>query len=344
MRNRYLFIFILLLLFMNGGCSKRSEPVRPIKHMVIETSSDAIKKSYSGVSQAYTKSVLSFRVPGNIEKRNVNLGDRVKEGDVLAELDRTDYKTKLNKAKAQFIAAEADIERYRSLYEEESATKQELDQKESSYEVAKSELELAKKNLDYTLLTAPADGMISKVSAEVFETVQTGQAICTLDEINKFKINVGLPTSLIGKVKKGDDVIVIFDEIKNEKFSGIINEIGVDIDPKTATFPITINMVKDDKRFRGGMVAEVVFNFKLPAKEQDDRIIVPAYTVLEDQNGERYVWLYDKKESRVYKHKVVVGDISEAGMEIKSGLKNDDIIATAGIHYLFNGQKVKLLD
>jgi len=327
-----------------SGCGKKpefEEAARPIKYMTVEKADAIQKKVYNGVSRSTVESQLSFRVGGKIEDLPINVGETVTQGQVLAKLDPTDYRTKLNEMEAKYVSAKADIERYRLLYEEESATKQELDQAQAAYDVAKAQYELAEKEFSYTTLKAPREGRIVSKGAEVNENVAAGKVICVIETGKELEVRVGLPEHLIGRVKKGEKTSVSFDSVKDKEYSAVVTEVGVRIDEKTATFPVTVQIEGQQSELRAGMVADVEFTF-MPLREGQTAIRVPPQAVLEDPEGRQYVWVYDEATSKVNKKQVEVGEITQRGAEVKSGLEGGEIIATAGAPYLREGQKVTL--
>jgi len=329
-----------------AGCGKKVETtefVRPIKSMRVgELVSDA-GKHYSGVAKSTTEANLSFRVPGEIIELPVKTGDEVQKDKILAKLDPTDYQTKVNEAKAVYVQARADLERYRLLYEEENATKQELDVAQAHFDTANAQYDLAKQYLAYTVLKAPRYGWIASVPVEVHETVSRGQTICRFESGGVLEINLGLPESLIGQVRQGGPVEARFDAVANVMFDAIITKVGVRVDERTATFPVTVELTKEDNRLRSGMVAEVVFQVR-SAELKEGQFLVPSQAVLEDSDGKRYVWVYDAETQTVRRREVKIGSISDAGVQVLSGLRGGEVIPTAGIHYLEEGQKVRLIE
>jgi len=329
-----------------AGCGKKGdeEQVRPIKYMIVQKGDAAMQKEYSGVSKNITESQLSFRVSGMIEELPIKVGQHVTDGQTLARLDPTDYEMKAKEMEAEHVSAQADLKRYRALYEEESATKQELDDAQARADIAKAQYDLAKQELSYTVLKAPAAGQVVEKPVEVHENVMAGQIVCILETGKEMEVKVGLPEYLIGWVKKGDKAKISFKSIGDKSYEAIVTEVGVRIDEKTGTFPVTTQIVKHEGELRAGMVADVKFIFTPPDKDASETITVPSEALLEDPKGFRYVWVFDPDKETVSKRKVEVDQLTQGGTMIKSGLESGEIIATAGAHYLHEGQKVKLLE
>ncbi len=342
---KFIIAAVLILTMSITGCGRKKkfeEPARPIKYMTVEKGDTVRKKVYNGVSKNITESQISFRVSGMIQELPIKVGQAVKKDEMLARLDQTDFQTKVNEMRATYVNAEADLKRYRLLYEEESATKQELDQAQANYDVAKSQLELAEQELSYTVLKAPSDGLIVSKPVEVHENVSVGQTICELETGKELEVKVGLPENLIGRVSKGEETVARFGSVKDKEYRAVVTEVGVRVDEKTATFPVTVEIVGQHDELRAGMVADVEFTFR-PPKDASKTIKVPTQAVLEDPSGKRFVWVYNGESGTVTKREVRVAGVTQEGTEIVSGLEPGEIIATAGAHYLRDGQKVKLL-
>jgi len=327
------------------GCGKKEAeelPPRPIKTMTIGEASSAGERTFSGVSVSTITSNLAFQVSGRIIEKNVLKGQFVEEGFVIAKIDPVDYETKVNEVKPAFIKAEAELSRYRSLYEDDSATKQELDNAQADYDASKSQLELAEQELAYTILAAEASGTIANDDFEVYEVVDVGQVLCILESGDSFDVDLGLPEYLVGRVKNGDTVSVSFESMNDQVFSAVVTSVGRRVDEATATFPVTVTLNDTNERFRSGMVADV--KFTVSSDEAAGVIHVPVQAVYEDSTGSKYVWVYDSEAGVVNARKVSVGQIKTEGIEIKEGLSKGEIIVTAGVHYLEEGQKVVLVD
>jgi len=355
-RLSYIGFTAILAVLIVAGCGKEKfeEAPKPIMFIVVAKEGALEKKVYSGISKNITESKISFRVDGAIEYYPIKVGQAVEKGEVLARLDPTDFQTKVDAKKAEFISSEADLKRYRLLYEEESATKQELDKAQANHDVAKAQYEFSQQELSYAVLKAPNKGLIVSTDVELHENVTVGQTVCVLETGKELEVKVGLPERLIGQVRKGDKVQVHFESIVDKQYDAKVTEVGVRIDEKTATFPVTVEIVGQHEGLRAGMVADVEFSFETP-RTIAGMINIPANAVLEDPDGKTYVWVYeedeeDKEETvqqrlqgTVHRRDVEVGELTENGIEITGGLEPGDVVASAGAAYLQEGQKVSLM-
>ena len=203
----------------------REPIIRPVRTQQVLATGGTRVRTFSGTAQAGLESRLSFRVPGKVRLLNVNLGDHVKAGDLIAELDPMDYRLQVEEAEASLERARADLRnaeakyaRVRALYENRNASRDDLDAARAGAESARAQvhsiekrLELVGSQLRYTRLKAATDGAIAEVGAEVNENVQAGQTVVLLTSGARPEVKVGMPESLIAQVEAGGKVSVTFD-------------------------------------------------------------------------------------------------------------------------------------
>jgi RND family efflux transporter MFP subunit len=333
------------------------EPIiRPVRTQLVFSTGRTRVRTFSGTAQAGLESRLSFRVPGKVRLLNINVGDHVKAGDLIAELDPMDYRLQveeieasLERARADLRNAEAKYARVRALYENRNASRDDLDAARAGSESARAQvhsiqkrLELARSQLRYTRLKAATDGAIAELSVEVNENVQAGQTVVLLTSGARPEVKVGMPESLIAQVEAGGKVSVTFDATPGETFTAVITEVGV-VTGMSTTYPVTVRLEEADPDVRPGMAAEVAFRFGSP----DDRegFLVPPVAVAEDRKG-RYVFLVEQGSEGfgVARRKpVTVGELREEGIEILEGVSDGDLLVIAGISKIVDGMKVRLL-
>ena len=355
----FIIITILLsLVFLSCGEEKVNEEIiRPVRYQEVIIGGSGRTRSFSGVAKAGIESKLSFKVSGTIKSINVKVGDIVNRGKLIATLDATDYAIKVQEAEAglkeaesQELNAKNNYERAKSLYETNSISKSELDAARAQFESTraaverlKSTLEYARLQYSYTRLVAPIEGTIAEIPAEINENVVAGKHVVTITSKGKAEVEVSMPEVLISSVKVGKEVTITFDAIRDKTFSGKVSEVGVSTGGFSTTYPVKLRLDEEDPQIRPGMAAKVIFKFE----ESDalNRIIVPPATVGEDSDG-RYVFTVTP-DSEGYgiakKVRVVVGELTGGGLEIIDGLVNGDLIITAGVTRIQDGQKVKLL-
>ena len=338
----------LCMMMMMQGCSNKPSQeqqqtmVRPVKTMTIVEQPVVRDRILSGISQSKTSSKLSFRVSGTITALPAKVGDKVKKDQKLAELDPADFKLQLDEATAAYKASEAQLKRVQELYEGGNASKQELDDVWARRDGDFSKMELLQKQLSYTTLVSPADGYISSVAAEVNETVAQGQPVCTLEQEGDIDVMVGLPDSLIHAIKQNDQAEVSFASIPGGLYAAEVAEIGVTTDVVTRTFPVKLRLLNLDPRVKPGLTCDV--RFSIHEQRDSGGIYIPTDAVKEDEKGKKFIWIYDDATSCVKAREIVLGQVTERGFQVLSGVSVGDIIVIAGVHYLEEGQKVRLMD
>jgi len=314
-------------------------------------------RTFSGVAKASIESNLSFKVLGTIKNIRIKVGDTVKPGDLLAELDDIDYelrvrkgKAALEQARAQLRNATAQNERIRLLYESNNASRADLDAALTAYESAQASvsafeqtLELANLQLNYTRLIAPIGGSIASVNVEENENVDPGETVALLSSSSQIEVEVSIPEKLISQIHEGNTVSVTFDAVEGEEFSGSITEVGITTTEGSAAYPVTVKLDNDTKNVRAGMAAEVTFTFE----SEDNRtvIIVPSHAIGEDRDG-RFIYVAEPVEegrATIVRKNVTVGDFTASGIEVFEGLNDGDMVVTAGMSKITEGMTVKLL-
>jgi RND family efflux transporter MFP subunit len=312
-------------------------------------------RSFSGVAEAKTRSELSFKVSGTLERIPVKVGDKVATGDLIASLDPTDHELAVQEAEAELTRAQAEkrnadaaYQRIQLLYENRTASLNDLDAARAAAESGEARvvsvekrLELARLQLSYCRLAAPSSGAIASVPREVGENVSPGQPVAILASSGRLKVSLQVPEALIARIREGDSVTVKFDAIPARAFAAVVAEVGVAALGAATTYPVTARLVDETGEVRPGMAAEVAFRFG--GSGGPDRILVPPAAVGEDRQG-RFVFVLEITEGDAgvaRRRAVTVGALTEAGLEIVDGLEDGDLLITAGVTKLHDGRPVR---
>ena len=360
-------LYVLIILassFIAFGCRKKEEApevVRSIKWIKVAETSTKQVRMISGTTKPVDQTALSFAVGGTVEEVKVKLGEDVEKGQVLAELDRQpfvlkvrDAEAELSKAEAIVVERRANYERYVALYESNNASKAELDEARASFDSAKSQVKaaeaqlgLARRDLRKTKLRAPFNGTISVKEIEPFVEVPVGRAVFGLDgEESGYEVSAAVPDSVLINLSVGDEADVVFPVLNNRRVRGVITELG-SRSRTASTYPVTVQLQKQYDDFRSGMSVEVAFEF-IPESETGEPIetglAVPLAAILVGAEKTQFVFIYDEQSSTVKKTQIKPLNLRENDVLIEPGaLKAGDIIATAGVQFLTDGQKVNLM-
>lgn len=329
--------------------------LRPVRYQEITSAGGERQRTFSGVAQADVESTLSFRVSGNLRRVRVEVGDSVSQGQRIAELDPTDYRLRLEEAKAALLQAEAqarqaeaDYERVQGLYENNNAAKSDLDagraaaeSARAAIEASKQQVEQARSQLSYTVLRVPQSGYIASVPVEVNENIIAGREIAVLASGSRPEVTLAMPESLIRYCERGDVVSVQFSAFQAEAFPASVTKVGVMATGLATTFPVTVQLDEPTERVRSGMAADVTFTFRA-AQGEGIRYLLPPHAVLEDRDG-RFVYLVTAPgdgEGTIERRNVEVGEITGDGLEILSGIAKGDRVVTAGVSQISDGLRV----
>ena len=365
-RSRFLSYIVCLTVPMLAvvGCGKEEKPpevIRSIRWIKVAETSTKQVRMISGTTKPVDQTALSFAVAGTVERVKVRLGDQVKKGQVLAELDQQpfvlgvrDAEAELSKAQARTVERRANYERYVALYESNNASKAELDEARASFDSAKSQVEAAKaklglahRDLRKTQLRAPFNGTISVKEIEPFIEVPVGRAVFGLDGVESgFEVSAAVPDSVLISLSVGDEADVVFPALNNRKVRGVITELG-SRSRTASTYPVTVQLQEQFPELRSGMSVEVAFEF-IPESETGEPIVtgllVPIEAFLVGAEKTHFVFVYDEKSSTVKKTQIKTLNLRENDVIVQPGaLKAGDIIATAGAAFLSDGQKVNLM-
>lgn len=330
-------------------------PLRPVRTIEVRSAGMTRSRTFAGVAQADVEARLSFRVAGLVRRLLVQSGDRVEAGQLIAELDPTDYELReqeagadLIQAQAQARQADAEYERVRGLYENRNASRSDLDASRAASEssralidAAQQRLEQARAQLSYTRLRAPTAGSIGRVPVEVNENVGSGEEIAVLTSGERPDVDVRVPESLIGEIVRGSEVQVTFDALPGRVFEAVVTEVGVMSTTLSTTFPVAVRLVSAEPDVRAGMAAQVRFSFAVD--DDRERFIVPAHAVAEDRDG-RFVYVVESTGTgvgTVRRRDVRVGELTGDGLEVLDGLHDGELVVTAGVSQIRDGLEVK---
>ena len=360
--NSVLILFIALSIF---GCSKQEaeekEVIRPVRTFEIPSPGQFSQRNFPGRAKATQEIDLAFRVSGPLITFPVDVGDTVKVGDIVARIDPRDFEVNVQSAQGKLDNAIAASRRAQSEYQRElnilkqdpGATSQTaVDRKREQRDKAKAniksfaaELESAKDQLEYTYLKAPFDGNVVNTYVENFENVQAKQPILRILDDSLIEMVVNIPESLISLAPHVEDIKVVFDPFPDTEIQAQIKEIGTEASATTRTYPVTLVMQQPEgKKILPGMAGKA--SGTPPREIAGDMlgIEIPVTAVFTDESsGNSFVWVIDESDLTVAKRQVEVDQMGDRGVRIISGLKEDELIASAGVNYLFEGQKVKLL-
>ena len=297
---------------------------------VVEVTSRVVPQTatYTSTVQPYVKNNIAPQMAGRITKINAEIGDFVKKGQVLAEID----KVQLQQAQLQLHNQEVELERLRALYNAGGLSKSDLDAIELSYNVTKTQVENL---LENTVLCSPIDGVVTARNYDVGDMYAMSMPIYTVEQIKPVKLLVAISESEYNKVKKGDSVEIKADALPETTFNGKIEKIYPTIDPSTRTFTAEVVVANNYNSLRPGMFARVTVNFG-----SSRNVVIPDVAVVKQQgSGERFVYILNE-DGTVNYQKVLLGRRMGAEYEVLEGVPSGAKVVVGGQIRLKDGIKV----
>jgi len=358
---RYVFIIVSSLVLLACAPQKPEfkEAVRPIAWTQVESSNLDQVRRLSGTVKPVESANLSFQVGGKVAGVEVNLGDKVTKGQVLAQLDQRSFKLSLQSAQARLQQAQSalteasnEYNRYKELSEQGLVSRSGFDNAKAAFEstsssvnVAKAQYDIARKDLQDTTLTAPYNGKITKRMLEPSVQVAPGAGVFEIEGEDGLEVQVMVPETMIRDLNQGTKMVISYPALLNVKGSGVIREIGTSAQSANA-YPVAVLIESDTTELRAGMTAEIDFTFEGVGRTgyRGTIIQVPVSSLAADVGQGVFVFVYDKNAQVVNKRMVQTENIIDNQVLISDGLKAGEIIATAGANYLRDGQQVTLLD
>ena len=297
---------------------------------VVEVSTREVPQTatYTSTVQPYVKNNIAPQMAGRITKINAEIGDFVKKGQVLAEID----KAQLQQAQLQLHNQEVELERLRALYDAGGLSKSDLDAIELSYNVIKTQVDNL---LENTVLCSPIDGVVTARNYDVGDMYAMSMPIYTVEQIRPVKLLVGISESDYTKVKKGDAVEITVDALPGQTFTGKVGKIYPTIDAATRTFLVEVVVTNNGNVLRPGMFARVNVTFGV-----NNNVVIPDVAVVKQQgSGERFVYILNQ-DGTVNYQKVVLGRRMGAEYEVLEGIPSGAKVVTGGQIRLMDGVKV----
>ena len=320
------------------GSDTSAVKIEKVKISILQPRKIAKDIEYTSTLKAFEEVNLVPAAPGRIEKIYVEVGNRVKKGDLLVQMDQTQFL----QAMLQLKNLETDYKRLDTLQKAGSVTKQQFDQISTQYEVAKKNVDFLKEN---TKLLAPFDGIISgkyfengEMYSALPNTVVGKAAIISIVQINPLKAQVNIPETYFPLVSTGMKTGVLCDIYPDQKFPGNILRKYPTIDPMSHSFTIELSVNNPGEKLRPGMFCRV--NLMLG---EVNALVAPSLAVLKMQgSNERYIFL--EKDGKAKRVIVSIGKRYDEYVElITNELKEGDHLIVVGQARLIDGQPVEVV-
>ena len=299
--------------------------------VVAPTRGPAIDAIYAtGTVEPTVMLPIAPRVAGRIVDLNVDEGQVVKKGQVLARLDDADLRSTVDELEARATYAQAQHERIANLVRQGFMAKAESERTRAEMDAALAAARRARSQRDYMSLTAPADGLVIRRDGERGQFIPAGQAVFFLSCCAPLRVTAEVDEEDIARVKDGQKAVMQADALPGEVFDGAVSEVTPKGDPVSRSYRVRIRLA-DPARFRVGMTVDV----NLIVAERANALLVPA-TAVQD----KAVWVV--RDGRLRKQPVRLGASGAGRTEIVEGLAADARIVAAPTAGLEEGRRAKV--
>jgi multidrug efflux system membrane fusion protein len=338
-----------------AACSKQEpapEPIRSVKVMAVGVDTIKSNHEFAGEVRARVESRLGFRVAGKIVKRQAELGQHVKAGQLLAQLDPRDYQLAADAARAQVAAAStnrdlaaADYKRYAALRDQNFISGAELERRETTLKAAQAQLDQARAQLasqgnqaGYANLVADVSGVVTAVEAEPGQVVTAGMAVVRIAQDGPRDVVFSVPEDKVAAIKPGSDVGVRVWASDKPNLNGKVREVAASADPVTRTFAIKVALEAGAVPSLGATAyvsPQALSHTGIPV------IKLPTSALRKEGQGTA-VWVLDKATMTIKSQPIQIATADGNEAVVAAGLQPGMLVVSAGVHVLRPGEKVAI--
>ncbi len=327
------------------------ESVRPVKLAQVVVGGAAERAVFAGEVKPRYENDLAFRIGGKVVARDVDVGTRVRKGQVIARLDPADVALQAEAAKAQVASAQTDYEyakaeygRYENLFAQKFVSGSALDQKRNLLNSTRAKLgqaqaqqSVSRNQAGYATLVADQDGVITAVNAEAGQVVAAAQPVARLARENEREIAISVPENRLRELTGSRALAVVLWANPAKPYAARVREVAPAVDPVTRTFAVRVTVLAPDPVMQWGMTANVVVDGTANATTA----LLPPASIYHDAEGKPAVWIYDPAAKTVALRSVAIGQFREDGVVVTSGVANGEWVVAAGANKLRPGQIVR---
>lgn len=350
---------LLSAAWLLAACSKPAppeEPVRAVKVVTVGAASVQTASEYAAEVRPRIESRLSFRVAGKLLKRHVEVGQHVKAGQLLAEMDPQDFALAVQSAQAQVAVAgtnlklaDADYQRYKALKVQNFISDAELERRDTGLQSARAQLDQAQaqltaqqNQLGYTRLQADVSGVVTGVDAEPGQVV--GQVIGAAVPVVRIAPDgprdavFSVPEDRVASIKPGMTVTVK-SVASNTPFSGVLREVGSSADPVTRTYLVKVTLPTSDALALGSTLS---VSFPAAVQTVHSTVLKLPTSALRQEGNTTMVWVLEPASMTVKAQTIQLAAFDGNDVVVASGLQPGTQVVATGVHVLANGQKVTI--
>lgn len=327
-----------VLLLTTAACKKKEkedarEALR-VETAVAGTSQVNTGRSYSGVIEESTGTVLSFKVPGTISRILVDAGTRVAKGQLIATLDDSSLQNSYEMAKATLATAQDTYDRMKQLHAANAITDMKWVEVENALKTAQSACNIAKNTLNDSKIYAPFSGVISEKFSDAGSTAIPGVPVVKLVEISPLKAKISVAEKDISDFAMNAPGVIAVDAVGGLSVDGKVCDKGVAADPLSRTYDVKFLIDNPDGKLLPGMLCNVT----LKSDDAAEALTVPINAVLLDDRNQSFLWTVS--DGKAHKTVIKLGAYTDGGVIVDSGLAEGTEYIVAGQQKVSEGMDV----
>ena len=286
---------------------------------------------------------LAFQIPGQIVHLAVEPGDNIREGDVIAELDRVDFELAVSRARASYDLANSELQRASGLAERGVAADARLDTARAQFAQAEVALREAERRLSQTQIVAPFDAIVARTFVEEYVNVTSAAPVARLQDVSEMRIMISLPEELaaVARVEPDAfDIVASFPAVPGYTAPLVLRSFATDADRTAQTYDVEFAITGDvDPRMLPGMTADVRITMASEGNSLQS-VIVPVSAVDTTSRTDPTIWVYEESSGQVARRTVRLGLPVDSEIVVLEGLEGNELVVSGGWWRLRDNQAV----
>lgn len=344
MRYSSLLLTVATLGAMLTSCGfkkEKSTVIPPVKVDVIAATGGipSGSRQYSGTVESGDGADMSFTIAGTLKGLYVEPGQKVKKGQLLAEVDAASLQNANQVAEATLAQAQDAYNRLKKLHDANALPDIQWVDVQSKLRQAQNAAEIARRAVGDARIYSPINGIVSEKLADVGQTVAPAVPVVRIVSIGDVKVSISVPEAEIGAMKPGIKATVTAEAVETGALEGVLTEQGIVANPLSRTYDVKFKVSNATGTLRPGMLCNVNVDLPKSGEEEVSEIILPASSVLLSADNRHFVWL--AKGGKAEQRFVKTGSLLSEGIEITDGIVAGDSVIVAGMQKVCNGTKIQ---
>lgn len=302
---------------------KDSTAAIPVEMASAQRGSISAYYSTTATLEAEEEAMVVAKVRGVVQKLNVEEGDYIKTGQVMAQIEDEQLEIEASRAKATMDRLYNDYNRKKELYERNLISVEQFENSKFEYESQKAEYELTNLKLEYTQIKAPISGVVSQRLIKVGNMVNTDQEVFKITDFDPLLAVLHVPEHEMNKLRKNQTAVIRVDAVKDQEFIGQVLRISPVVNPESGTFKVTIAVRDESQQLKPGMFGRV----RIVYDTRDNALMIPKEAVMNEDGSSSVYVLNDKL---VFRRDIQTGYVNGNSIEVLNGLNDGDSVVTIG--------------